>query len=95
MKSLATITRTVKLALWERKYFCKTKGLKLYTKFIKTKYNKARRRAALCEIEDALYDVEPQESLPYGCMTDEEAELYENPDFMNEGYITIDFNEAA
>lgn len=59
--SLAGLTTEMKCVLWERKYRCDSKGKKIYVKFVKTKYNKARRREAVREIEDALYDIKPDE----------------------------------
>lgn len=60
MRSLSSITTEVKSVLWERKYRCDTKGKKIYVRFIKNRYNKARRQEAVREIEDALCDIEDE-----------------------------------
>ena len=49
--SLSGATTAVKVALWDRKYRCKTKGLNLYIKFMKNRYNRCRRHSKLDLLE--------------------------------------------
>ena len=50
--SLSKVTTEVKMAKWDRKYRCDTKGKQLYMKFIKSRYNRVRRHLKSVEIEE-------------------------------------------
>ena len=67
--SLSGATTAVKVALWDRKYRCKTKGLNLYVRFMKNRYNRLRRYSKLELLDweqeqiDDLFEAEAAEAV--------------------------------